>query len=369
MIDMHADTPQRFLDEGWEFTGALGEGMINLETARRGGLAAEFFAIWVEPQEHAGNHAGRAMELLQATLEQVKRHPQELALCVCPADILKAHASGRFGVLLGLEGGHAIEASLDRLREFYRLGVRYMTLTWNNNNAWADASNDVELHGGLTEFGREVIREMNRLGMMIDVSHVSDSTFRDVLALSAAPVIASHSNARAVTHARRNLTDEQLRSLADRGGVAMVNFFPAFVDDRWNQAWDRSRPERRVKHAEVARPYRDAGLPVPYAISNAVDREFAARMQRPPFEALLAHFDHMLRVAGTEHVGIGTDFDGIPALPEGIDSAADLPRIADALAAKGYGGEAVANVLGGNVLRLFSEVQRGAEEPTSQPAE
>jgi membrane dipeptidase len=364
-IDMHADTPQRFLDEGWDFTGPLGAGMINLETARRGGLAAESFAIWVEPTEHAGNYAARAMALLQATLDQVKRHPEELQLCVTAGDIIEAHAAGRFGVLLGVEGGHAIEASLDRLREFHRLGVRSMTLTWNNNNEWADASNDVERHGGLTEFGREVIREMNRLGMMVDLSHASDKTFGDVLEVSAAPAIASHSNARALTQVRRNLTDEQLKALAERGGVAMVNFFPAFVDNAWNLAWDRTRPQRKARHEEAARPYREAGRPVPYHVSNGVDCQFAAQMERTPFESLMAHFDYMLRVAGTEHVGIGTDFDGIPGLPEGIDSAADLPRVADALAGKGYSGEEVAKVLGGNVLRVFGDVQRCAAEIAS----
>jgi membrane dipeptidase len=368
-IDMHADTPQRFLDEGWDFTGPLGDGMINLETSRRGGLAAEFFAIWVEPAEYAGNYARQAIALLEATLDQVTSHPQELQLCVSAEDIHQAYAQGRFGVLLGLEGGHAIEASLDRLREFHRLGVRYMTLTWNNTNEWADSSNDAERHGGLTDFGREVIREMNRLGMMVDLSHASDKTFRDVLEISAAPAIASHSNARALTPVRRNLTDDQLSALAERGGVAMVNFFPAFIDDAWNRAWDQSRPARKARHEEVARPYREAGQPVPYCVSNRVDRQFAEQMQRAPFESLIAHFDHMLRVAGTEHVGIGTDFDGIPGLPQGIDSAADLPRVADALSGKGYSGEEIARVLGGNVLRVFANVQRCAAELTSQPAD
>ena len=252
-----------------------------------------------------------------AVLEQVRRHPAELQLCLTPEDIVQAKADGKFGVLLGIEGGHAIEGSLARLRNFHRLGVRYMTLTWNNNNEWADSSGDVEKHGGLTEFGRDVIREMNRLGMMVDVSHVSDKTFWDVLNLSTSPVIASHSNARAVTPAQRNLTDEQLKALAAKGGVAMVNFFPAFVDADWRDAWEVSRAERRLEHEAVARPYREAGKPVPYSISNAVDKRFAAMLPRPPFEALIAHFDYMMRLAGTEHVGIGTDFDGIPGLPAG----------------------------------------------------
>jgi membrane dipeptidase len=356
VIDAHADTPQRFLDEGWDFTGPLGDGMINLESARRGNLAAEFFAIWVQPEEHAGRFALRALELIDATLEQVRRHPAELRLCLAPADILAAKQNGRFGVLLGLEGGHAIENSLAMLRNFYRLGVRYMTLTWANNNEWADSSGDPPRHNGLTDFGREVIREMNRLGMMVDVSHVADKTFWDVLEVSTAPVIASHSSARAITAAPRNLTDEQLKALAATGGVALVNFFPAFIDRAWGEAWDECRPARHTLYEEAAKPYRADGKPLPYEITTRIDRIYTAKIGRPPFMSLLAHFEHMIAVAGIDHVGIGTDFDGIPALPEGIDSAADLPRITAALHAKGYSAEDLQKLLGGNLMRVFGEI-------------
>ncbi len=360
VIDGHADTPQRFLDEGWDFTSALGRGMINLEAARRGGLAAEFFAIWVQPEEHAANYFGRACALIESVHEQVRRHPQELQLCLSPADIVAARAAGRFGVLLGLEGGHAIENSLAKLREFYRLGVRYMTLTWSNANDWADSSGDTARHHGLTEFGREVIREMNRLGMMIDISHASDKTFANVLEVSLAPVVATHSSARAITPALRNLTDEQMRALSAKGGVAMVNFYPAFIDDAWRQAWNSSREEREAAQIEAARPFREAGKPVPFQVSDGVDRIFAARIRRPPFAALMAHFEHMIEVAGVDHVGVGTDFDGICALPEGIDSAADLPRVTEALLGAGHSAEDVAKVLGGNLMRVFGAVQAAA---------
>ena len=264
-------------------------------------------------------------------------------------------------MLLGLEGGHAIENSLALLRTFYRLGIRYMTLTWANHNEWADSSGDKPLHHGLTEFGREVIREMNRIGMMVDVSHVSDETFWDVLEASSAPVIASHSGSRAVTASHRNLTDEQLKALATRGGVALVNFFPAFIDDAWGEAWAASREQRRALYEAEAEPYRAARRPVPYQIANRVDQVFTSRIPRPPLPSLLAHFKHMIAVMGIDHVGIGTDFDGIPALPEGIDSAADLPRITEALAAKGYSAEDLHKVLGGNLMRAFGEIQSCAE--------
>jgi membrane dipeptidase len=371
VIDMHADTPQRFLDEGWNFTAPLDGGMTNLDSARLGNVAAQFFAIWVEPAAHAGNFARRALELTDAVHEQLRKHPAALQLCLSPTDIRNAQAAGRFGVLLGLEGGHAIENSLPLLRNFYRLGVRYMTLTWNNHNDWADSSAGKPLHHGLTSFGREVIREMNRLGMMVDVSHASDETFWDVLEVSAAPVIASHSSSRALAPAARNLTDDQLRALAAKDGVAMVNFYPAFLDAAWDSAWNASHADRAAAIEAASKPFSEAGTVVPYYVSHRIDVEFASRIPRPSFESLIAQFDHMMRVAGTQHVGIGTDFDGIPALPEGIDSAADIPRIAEGLAAKGYSAEDVGNVLSGNAMRVFDAVLDCAKrlgEATSLPA-
>jgi membrane dipeptidase len=367
VIDTHADTPQRFLDEQWNFTDSLTGGMINLDSARRGNLTAEFFALWVEPTQYVGQFARRALELLDATLEQIRLHPTELQLCLTPADILDARSRSKFAVLLGLEGGHAIENSLGLLRTFHRLGVRYMTLTWANNNDWADSSGEPPIHNGLTGFGREVIREMNRLGMMVDVSHVSDKTFWDVLETSSAPVIASHSSARAVTDVARNLTDEQLKALAAAGGMALVNFHLGFIDQNWREAWHATRAERATAQAIAAAPYRAAGQPVPFAVSNRVDRDFATRIPRPPLASLIAHFDHMIRVAGIDHVGIGSDFDGIPALPEGLDSAADLHKITEALYAKGYSANDLHKVLGGNLMRVFEAIQAKADPAIYRP--
>ena len=241
VIDSHADTSQRFVDEDWNFIDELGSGHLNLDSSRRGNLAAEFFAIWPEPSAWKGRFAHRTLALIDGVLEQVRRHPDQLTLCTSPADILAARSAGKFAVLMGIEGGHAIENSLALLRDYYQLGVRYMTLTWANSNDWADSSGDLDdptvpHHNGLTAFGREVIAEMNRLGMMIDVSHVSDKTFADVLAITRVPLIASHSCARALCNSARNLTDDQLRALAAKGGVCMVNFYAAFVDENYRRA-------------------------------------------------------------------------------------------------------------------------------------
>jgi membrane dipeptidase len=368
VIDTHADTPQRFVDETWDFDSSLSGGMLNLESARQGNLSAEFFAIWPEPTAWRGRFAHRTLELIDGVLEQVRRHPDELALCTSPADILAARAAGKFGVLMGIEGGHAIESSLGLLRAFYTLGVRYMTLTWANSNEWADSSGDLDdptvpHHSGLTAFGHEVIAEMNRLGMMIDVSHVSDKTLADVLATTRAPILASHSCARALCDSSRNLTDDQLRVLAANGGVCMVNFYAAFVDENYRRAVLTIKAERSAAHDALAAEYADRREPIPYRLSNQIDREFAARLTRPPFESLIDQFDHIIRIAGIDHVGIGSDFDGISALPEGIDSAADLPKITAALLARGYSAEDLYKVLGGNLMRVFAKVQRAVPPP------
>jgi membrane dipeptidase len=361
VIDTHADTPQRILDEAWDFTGPLdssrSHGHLNLASARAGNLAAEFFAIWPEPSAWQGRFAQRTLALIDAVQEQARRHPAELALCTSPQEILAARAAGRFAILMGIEGGHAIENSFDLLRRYYALGVRYMTLTWANSHDWAGSSGDQDSHRGLTGFGRDVIAEMNLLGMMIDVSHASDRTLADVLAVTRAPILATHSCARALCDSPRNLTDEQLRAIAANGGAVMINFYSAFVDEEYRQAVVALKPERQQAHDSLAAEYAARGEPIPFHASNRIDREFAARIPRPPFESLIAQFEHIIRVAGIDHVGIGTDFDGISSLPEGIDSAADLPKITAALMARGQSAEAMHKLLGGNLMRVFAAVQ------------
>jgi membrane dipeptidase len=370
VIDGHADTPQRFVDENWNFSDALGTGMLNLETARRGNLAAEFFAIWVEPKEWRGRFAHRTLQLIDGVYEQLRKHPETMRLGRTPEDVLQAHRDGVFCVLLGVEGGHSIEADLGLLRMYHRLGVRYMTLTWSNTNEWADSSGDMDdatviHHGGLTGFGRDVVREMNRLGMMVDVSHVADTTFWDVLQTTHAPVIASHSSARTLTNAPRNLTDEQLRAVATNDGVVMVNFYPSFIDARWRDGWAATQLEREALYAAAKRQFEERGEPTPYNVSMAVDRAFYAEhlcdiLPLVPLSSLIDHIDHVAQVAGIDHVGLGSDFDGFPILPDGLRNGADLPNITAALVERGYRSEQLAKLLGGNLLRVFQEVQAEA---------
>ena len=378
VVDAHADTPQRFVDESWDFTSPLAiadqpAGHLNLATARRGNLAAEFFALWPDPARCPGaRYALRTLTLLDSVREQVRRHPAELALCTSPKEILAARAANKFAILLGIEGGHAIENSLALLRLYHALGVRYMTLTWTNSNDWAESSGDSRPDSpsfnpsrpaGLSPFGRQVIAEMNRLGMMVDLSHVSDRTFAEVLAVTRAPVLVSHSSARALTRSHRNLTDDQLRALTANGGVCMVNFYSAFINEPYRQAWAEQKPALLAAHKSLAAEYAARHEPVPYHIAGRIDREFAARLPRPPLSSLIDHFDHIIRVAGIDHVGLGTDFDGICALPEGINSAADLPKITAALLARGHSPAALHKLLGANLLRLFAAAQTAATGP------
>jgi len=376
ILDGHADTPQRFVDEGWDFSGPLGAGMLNLESARAGNLAAEFFAIWVEPHEWRGRCVFRTLQLIDGVYEQLRKHPQTMRLGLSPDDVIAAHREGVFCVLLGLEGGHSIEADLGLLRIYHQLGIRYMTLTWTNTNEWADSSGDlanpaVHHHNGLTDFGREVIREMNRLGMMVDVSHVSDQTLAHVLETTRAPILASHSSARALTQSLRNLTDEQLRAIANNNGVVMVNFYSSFIDETWRKAWKATQAQRDPLYAVAAAPFRERGEPVPYSVPLEVDRTFYAQhlqatLPRPPLRSLIDHIDHVAQVAGIDHVGLGSDFDGFALLPAGIESAADLPKITEALMLRGYTDSQLRKMLGGNLLRVFRDVQDFAARAASE---
>jgi membrane dipeptidase len=372
MIDGHADTPQRFADEAWDFVESeLGDGHLNLETARNGGLSAQFFALWAEPAEWRGRYAQRTQQLIDAVHEQVRRHPHELVLGVRAGDVERAFTDGRFCVLMGVEGGHSIENDLALLREYFRRGVRYMTLTWANSNEWADSSGDLDdpavpHHGGLSGFGREVVREMNRLGMMVDVSHVSDATFAHVMEASRAPVIASHSSARALAASPRNLSDEQLRAVAAGGGLVMVNFYPAFLDNAWREAWSATAAERARLYAAAGASFRERGEPVPYTIALRVDREFhastfAGSSLLPVFERAIDHIDHIAKIAGVDHVGLGSDFDGFGIAPKGLESAADMAKIPGALRERGYTQEQVSQILGGNMLRVMRAVEAAAE--------
>jgi membrane dipeptidase len=274
---------------------------------------------------------------------------------------------------MGIEGGHSIEHDMRLLRDYYRLGVRYMTLSWSNTNEWADSSGDindakVQHHNGLTDFGKQVVVEMNRLGMMVDISHVADKTFWDTIATTKAPVIASHSSARALTNAPRNMTDDMLKAVAKNGGVVQVNFFNAFIDEDFRKAADAQRKDEKAAVQAYSDKLKAEGKSVNYVALDRIDREWLARIPRPPLKSLIDHIDHIAKVAGVDHVGLGSDFDGVSgATPQGIDSAADLPKITQALLDRGYSANDIKKILGGNLLRVFRQVEAVSHEMQAHP--
>jgi membrane dipeptidase len=281
---------------------------------------------------------------------------------------------------MGIEGGHSIEDSLALLRDYYRLGVRYMTLTWSNSNGWADSSGDINnpavnhTQDGLTDFGKDVVYEMNRLGMMVDISHVADKTFYRAVITSRAPVIASHSSARALCNAPRNMTDDMLRAVArsggpdSKGGVVMVNYYAAFISQKYRDAMLAMEPEIAKAKEALKEQYAKEGKQVTYGELDKLEQQYLDRIPRPPLSDLIDHIDHIAKVAGIDHVGLGSDFDGVSnQLPEGINSAADLPKITQALMARGYSAADCDKILGGNLLRVMREVEATAKRLQSEP--
>jgi len=380
VIDSHADTPQRFVDEQFDLADPLNGGNLNLESLQQGHLSAEFFSIWAEPKRYKGQYARRTLELIDSVKHQVARHPDRMVFASTPDGIEDAHRSGKFAALMGIEGGHSIESSLALLRQYYALGVRYMTLTWANSTGWADSSGDLDdsavphTQDGLTEFGEQVVLEMNRLGMMVDISHVADRTFYRTQAVSRAPVIASHSGARVLCNAPRNMTDDMLSAVAhsggptSKGGVVQVNFYSGFVSQEYRDASKSLWPEADKVVADLQATAKAEGREVTYAEEDRIRRSYMDRIPRPPLSQLIDHIEHIAKLAGIDHVGLGSDFDGVNGqLPEGLDSAADLPKITQALLDRGYSDEDCRKILGGNLLRVFREVEKVSRERQGEP--
>ena len=358
VIDTHNDMFTRVLDEGFDPDTRHGaaEGHTDVPRLVESGITAQFMAAWVDapyaltrpPQSFA-----RALRYMDAIHAMVDRNPETLLLATDAAGIARAKREGKVAILIGVEGGHAIEDSLDKLRELHRRGARYLTLTWNNGNSWAGSSigeHDTRT-GGLTSFGEEVIRELDRLGMLVDLSHTSEETFYDVLAVTRASVIASHSCARALSDHPRNLTDDQLRAIAHNGGVAQLNFFPLFLDTSFREAFENVEAEIATRHSAN-------GAASSQALSDelrALRTAMISRIPPVPISVALDHIDHMVRVAGIDHVGaLGSDFDGISATPSGLEDVTRVPVMAQALLDRGYPDSDVMKLLGGNVMRVVS---------------
>ena len=359
VVDTHNDITTMMIDDDYDLgTPSVGKYHTDLMRMKEGGLTAEFFSVYVDRKYATeGGSARRAMDQIDLVYRASERYPDKLMMATSVADIRRAKKQDKVAALMGIEGGHAIENSLMALRNFYRLGVRYMTLTHNNTNDWADACCDTARHNGLSDYGREVVREMNRLGMLVDVSHVSDKTMSDVLDVSTAPIIASHSSARALNSHLRNIPDDLLRRIAKNGGVVMVNFYPVFIDQKALDA-NKERNERLKPQLDALNEqFKDNAV----RLSEERQKVFDANPLPPtPLSVLMDHIDHVAKTAGVDYVGIGSDFDGVPSLPVGIEDISKLPVITYELLRRGYSEKDIRKILGENFLRAFGEAERVA---------
>jgi len=361
VIDTHADTTQRLLSSDFDLGARHADGSIDIPRMREGGVGAVFFAVWVPGTVTGPEAVQRALDQIGAVRRHIDLHPNDLVLATAAADIRRARAAGRIAVLLAVEGGHMINRDLDVLRRYASLGVRYMTLTHVRATDLADASTDERRHNGLSDFGRQAIREMNHLGMMVDVSHISDKAFCDVLGASEAPIFASHSSCRAICDAPRNLSDDMIRGLAAKGGVIQINFHAGFLSQKFRDAEKKNPEMQREIEAQVKeRGGEDSASRLIEA--SGVVREFVAegRLPRVDWTAIVDHIDHAVQIAGADHVGLGSDFDGAD-MPYGMEDASRLPLIAEALLERGYSEGGIQKILGGNTLRLLQDVEFAAK--------
>ena len=361
VVDTHADTTQRLVfDPKFDLGERHSDGNIDIPRMKEGGLDALFFSIWV-PSDVVGPPAlKRAYDQIDAVRETVRTHPNDLVLATTAADVRRAAGEHKIAALMGVEGGHMIDDDLRQLRNFAALGARYMTLTHFKNNNWADSSTDKPAHNGLTPFGKDVVREMNRLGMMVDISHVADKTFYDVLGLTTAPVIASHSSCRALTNHPRNMTDEMLRALARNGGVVMINYHAAFISEEFRVASEKRSGDVVTSMSALSKKC-GGNEACTTREGERIDHEAMMNGSLPKvsWERIIDHIDHAVKIAGADHVGLGSDFDGA-TMPLGLEDASKLPKITDALLKKGYSEQDVEKILGGNILRVMEAVEKAA---------
>lgn len=359
VIDLHCDTPMLITAEGYDLGQRHDYAEVDIPRLREGGVTGVFFSIYTTVSQSPASAKQRSFEIIEAVVREVGRHPDDLILATRSDDVVRAKDEGKIAIFMGVEGGHTIDSDLAVLRNHFEKGVRYMTLTHSADTPWAGSSGEEDRTKGLTEFGREVVRTMNRLGMMVDISHVSDPTFFDAIEVAKAPLIASHSSCRALSNHPRNMTDDMLRALAKNGGVAHINFYNEFLDDR-HRVYAPEYNDLSKKAAAVRKTFADD--PKQRSIElRKIDLERLKRTGRVPFERLLDHFEHAATVAGVNHVGLGSDFDGVSAqTPEGMEDISKVPNLVEGLRGRDFPDHDIAKILGGNTLRVMKAVEQAA---------
>jgi len=367
VVDTHDDTTQRLLDPKFDLAVRHSDGNIDIPRMREGGLSAIFFSIWISSKILGPDAVKQALDQIDAVRETVRKHPNDLLLATSAADVREAKKQGKIAVLMGVEGGHMMGNDLSVLRTFAALGVRYMTLTHMDNNEWADSSTDKPAHNGLSDFGKKVVLEMNRLGMIVDIAHVSDKTFYDALETSKAPVFSSHSSCRAICNAARNMTDDMMRDLAKHGGVIQINYHVGFLSQEFRD-YEKAHPEAEKEiNDEVARRCQGDEGTCKLVAGDQVVRDFmeAGKLPKVDWTKIVEHIDHAVKIAGVDHVGLGSDFDGA-VMPIGMQDVSHLPQITDALLKKGYSEADIRKILGENTLRVLSEAEHISHDLNSK---
>jgi membrane dipeptidase len=365
VIDTHDDTTQRLLEPSFDIGTRHADGNIDIPRMREGGLNAIFFSIWIPSKTVGPEAVKKAIDQIDAVREAVRKHPNDLVLATTADEIRAAKKQNKIAALMGVEGGHMIDNDLAVLRSYAVLGVRYMTLTHMGNTDWADSSTDTPAHNGLTDFGKQVVLEMNRLGVMVDISHVSDKTFFDAIATSKAPVIASHSSARALTEAPRNMTDDMMRALAKNGGVIQINYHVGFISQEFRD-FEKAHPDAEKEINDEVKKRCGDNESCSLVMGDQVVRDLmqAGKLPKVDWTKIIDHVDHAAKIAGIDHVGLGSDFDGA-VMPIGMQDVTHLPQITAALLQKGYSESDIRKILGENTLRVMSEVERVSRQLNS----
>jgi len=362
VLDTHDDTTQRFFSKDFDLGKRNPDGHVDIPRMREGGMNAIFFSIWIDGRIMGPPAVEKALDQIDAVHENVLRYSKDVVFCRSAEEVRRAHAQGKIAALMGVEGGHMIGNDIRVLRMFGDLGVRYITLAHFYNDEWADSSTDKPAHNGLTDFGKDVVREMNRQGIMVDISHVSDKTFFDALEVSKAPLIASHSSCRALCNHPRDMSDDMIRALAAKGGVIQINYERSFIDQAYKDAYDKVSGGVVAATEKITKECADDADCIGRKSKDLQTQlEASGALPRVSWERIIDHIDHVVKLVGPDHVGLGSDFDGA-TMPDGMEDCSKLPKITEALMRKGYKDEDIRKILGENLLRVMEQTENASRE-------
>jgi membrane dipeptidase len=367
VLDTHDDTTQRFFTNTFDLGKRNPDGHVDIPRMREGGMNAIFFSIWIDGRIMGPPAVEKAVDQIDAVRENVRKNSNDMMLARTAADVRRAHDQGKIAALVGVEGGHMIGNDIRVVRIFADLGVRYITLTHFYNDEWADSSTDKPAHNGLTDFGKDVVREMNRQGILVDISHVSDKTFYDALEVSKAPLIASHSSCRALCNHVRDMSDDMIKALAAKGGVIQINYERSFLDQAYKDAYDKETGGVVQHLNELTKNCNNDEACISREMAKLNQKLMAeGKLPHVSWERIVDHIDHAVKLVGADHVGLGSDFDGAD-MPDGMEDCSKLPKITEALLRKGYSDSDVREILAENTLRILEQAERVSRELRSQP--